>query len=226
MERIPIGKFGFLDAAAIEWLQKHLFVIVGSVIAICALIAWMVSQGSSTDYRLADALFNRWNGTSGKELVQLTKLLKRHPELHAKYDGRIAQKLLLCSEKGLAASFSQSIFKRVESAFPYYAEFSRTSLLIGEKKFSAALSSAQELQKQIQSSPSYKMLSSYNLLRIAILQQTLHTSPQEELTAWQAFEENQDPETYAQICRNFQKNDVSLKEFIQHRKKFIEAQRP
>ena len=114
MYKVPVGKFGFLDGAVIEWLKERIALIAGCALALTMLIVWMVSHRSAADYRTAESIFNRWNGSSGKELVQLSKLLKQHPELHAKYDGRIAQKLLLCSEKGLAASFSQPIFKRVE----------------------------------------------------------------------------------------------------------------
>jgi len=224
MYKVPVGKFGFLDGAVIEWLKERIALIAGCALALTMLIVWMVSHRSAADYRTAESIFNRWNGSSGKELVQLSKLLKQHPELHAKYDGRIAQKLLLCSEKGLAASFSQPIFKRVEPIFPYYTEFSRCSLLIGESRFQEALTSAQQLQHKLTAAQSCKVLSGYNLLRIAILYKAIGTNPQDELVAWRAFERTQDPDTYQLICQHFQKSDVSLKEFIQHCEASILAQ--
>lgn len=246
MEKIPFGKFGFINRTAVIWMQSHLSTIVCGVVIVIGATIWGVYQrnaGSPRDYLTAEKLFNQWSGTGNEQLIKLKKLLKQHPELHAKYDGRIAQKLLLSSQQGLAATFSKAALKRVGDFSPHYAQFSECSLLIGEKKLQEALDRSKNLKQTLDQDHQFwtpkselikhgQMLYGYNLLRIAFLEQALD-NPLGELEAWKAFKQEAgwleseplptraDPNAYELISQNFQKNDVSLKDFIQYREQVL-----
>jgi hypothetical protein len=242
MEKVPFGKFGFIHRSANDWMRQHMSSIIAVGVGILAVAGWTLYQwkiGNPGDYLAAEKMFNEWQGDRSDKLIKLQKILKHHPELHAKYDGRIAQKLLLSSEQGLAASFSKATQKRIGGFSPYYTQFSNCSLLIGEKKFEEALAQSKALKASLDQDELFwkskseivkhgSVLYGYNLLRIAFLQQTLG-NPLEELAAWKDFKREAgwleselptrefDPAAFQQICQNFQKNDVSLKDFIHYR---------
>lgn len=242
MEKVPFGKFGFIHKASWDWIQQHLNSIIAIGVGVVATASWMIYQwnrGSPGDYLIAEKTFNAWSGDRNDQLVKLQKILKQHPELHAKYDGRIAQKLLLNSQQGLALSFSKATQKRIGQVSPYYTLFSNGSLLIGEKKFDEALSQSKNLKAMLDQDDSFwktksatvkhgAVLYGYNLLRIAFLEQMIGNSAGEQ-AAWNEFKKaagwiesesasnRMDPESLSHICQNFQKNDVSLKDFIEYR---------
>lgn len=246
MEKVPFGKFGFINKNTLNWFTSHITSIAG--IAVLALIAglWSIYQwnsGSPKDYLAAEAVFNEWKGDCNHHLAQLQKILKQHPELHAKYDGRIAQKLLLNSQQGLATLFSKATLKRVGGFSPYHTQFSNCSLLIGEKKFQEALAQSKQLKQSLDQDEKFwetksvliqhgNMLYGYNLLRIAFLEQVMG-NVEGELKAWEEFKqragwvETATPYTrsntaaYQLINQNFQRNDVSLEDFIKYRESLL-----
>jgi len=245
MEKVPFGKFGFINKSTSDWMQNNFNSIVAVGIGLLAIAGWTLYQwksGSSGDFLAAEKTFNEWSGDRNDKLIKLQKILKQHPELHAKYDGRIAQKLLINSEHGLALSFSKATQRRIGELSPYYAVFSNCSLLIGEKKFEKALEESQSLKQALDHDPLFwktqsqlvrhgGILYGYNLLRIAFLQQ-LAGNRAGELEAWKEFKREagwletepptkHDIESFELICQNFQKNDVSLKDFIHYRETIL-----
>ena len=129
IEEIPIGKFGFIREQTIDWFKSHLsLVATGAAILVAVLVGagrflgWF-QGGGEVDFVSADVAYRKWDG--GKEtLAKLEKILKRHPELHVKYDGAIAQKLLRSSESGLAQGYANAAIKRMGSFSPHYTDFS------------------------------------------------------------------------------------------------------
>lgn len=242
MEKVPFGKFGFIHKSASDWMHERRNTIIVVGIGILTLAIWTFykwNSGSTRDYTIAEKTFNEWSGDINEKFVQLQKILKHHPELHAKYDGVMAQKLLISSHQGLAASLSQATQKRIGELSPHYALFSKCSLVIGEKKFDEALQQAKALKETLQQDENFwkstsevvkhgTLLYGYTLLRIAFLEQKMG-NPSGEKAAWNEFKKEAgwlekepaikriDPESLNLICQNFQKNDVSLKDFIQHR---------
>lgn len=242
MEKVPFGKFGFIHKSTSDWIRDNINSIIAVGVGVLAVASWTLYQwntGSPGDYLSAERVFNEWSGDRNEKLVKLQKILKQHPELHAKYDGRIAQKLLLNSQEGLAASFSKATQKRIGEFSPHYTQFSNCSLLVSEKKYDEALAQSITLKQTLDQDESFWKTSSeivkhggvlygYNLLRIAFLQQMVGNAPG-ELAAWKEFKREAgwleseppkrpfDPESFQLIGQNFQKNDVSLKDFIQYR---------
>ncbi len=246
MEEVPFGKFGFIKKESVDWMKNHLPMIGGGVL--CTVVGLMgafywLRGDSQGDFLAADIAYQRWEGQPGDHFVRLQKLLKKHPELHAKYDGAIAQKLLGYSESGLAASYGKAALRRIGDFSPYYTDFSRCSLLIAEGQLLEALDKAKTLKISMEKDDAFWekksevvrhgcILFAYNLLRIAVLEKAAGTS-EGELAAWQELKKNAgwdgskptsktyDPEAYLLIQENFQSQDISLLDYIQYREKLL-----
>ncbi len=236
MEEIPIGKFGFVKRESFIWIKHHLSKIVGTgfvVLAGIIALTRLFKGDAQVDFLAADIAYQHWEGVPGEHLSKLQKILRKHPELHAKYDGAIAQKLLNSSEQGLAMSYAKAALKRMEGFSPYYIDFSQSSLLIAENKLEEALSRSKALKSSMEKDDGFWekkseivrhgcILYAYNLLRIAMLEKAAGT-PEGELLAWKEFKENggtskvYDPEAYQLIQSNFQNDEISLLDYIKHR---------
>lgn len=246
MDEIPFGKFGFIKREPMEWIKTHLTQVVTValviLVGVVGIIYWAKAD-SEKDYLAADIAYERWNGKQENVLLQLQKMLKKHPQLHAKYDGAIAQKLLATSEKGLAVSYGKATLKRIGDISPYHQEFSRVSLLIAEEQLAEALERAKALKVKMENDHGFWekksdlvrygcILHAYNLLRIAMLEKAAGT-PAGELAAWQELKKNAgwdgetpasktyDPEAYRLIQENFQANEISLIDYIHEREKLV-----
>jgi len=235
MEKVPFGKFGFIHRSTSDWIHENKTLVILFSVGFLSLLSWSVfhwRSGSSHDYISAEKIFNEWTGERDSKLIRLQKILKSHPELHAKYDGRVAQKLLTKSQHGLAASFAKASQKRLGILSPYYADFTNCSLLIGSGRYDEALAQTRQLKEKLIQSSEGSLLYSYTLLRIAFLE-LAKGNPREELAAWKEFKREAgwikdekpnrkiDSETLQLLCQNFQKNDVSLQDFIQHRETLL-----
>lgn len=246
MDEIPFGKFGFIKRESIDWIKGHLSVMAGGVVlVIVGLVAvsrWMKGD-AQVDYLAAEAAYRHWEGNKGEGLARLQKILKDHPELHAKYDGAIAQKLLSSSENGLAKIYAKAAFKRMGDFSPYYTDFSKATLLIADDQLTDALQSAKLLKANMEKDEAFWnkksevirygcILYAFNLLRIAMLEKTAGT-PEGELVAWRELKENagwlgaqptsitHDPEAYLLVQENFQNQDISLLDYIKYREESI-----
>lgn len=248
VEKIPVAKFGYVQRQTLDWFKEHARLLMAGgaflmvlIVGAAQISGW--SRGDSQrDFVAAERVYQKWEG-SKKSLAILEKLIRRHPELHAKYDGAIAQKLLTSSEHGLAKSYASAALKRTEFFSPYHTQFSKDSLLITEGKLSEALADAKGLKKSMQEDDAFwenrssvvrhgSLLYAYNLLRIAMLEKVTG-SPEGELAAWEELKMNAgwegfqpaskayDPEAYMLIQQNFQKQDVTLQDFIKYRENLI-----
>jgi hypothetical protein len=221
----------------VDWLQEHgktlLYVVLGVILVLFAAFHWMArSKGSAYgDYVSAHSTYLSWaSGAKQDEplLNKLKGLLDRHPELHAKYDPLIAQRLLTENDSALALN----TLKRIGKEAPYFAQFAHASLLISQGSFSAALEEAQRLkqalevddlfwEKQSQAVRHGSSLYAFNLLRIAMLEQKVGTADGERL-AWEELEKKEGktyhPEAMFLLEQAFREQDLSLKDYIAYRK--------
>jgi hypothetical protein len=115
--------------------------------------------------------------------------------------------------------------------------------MIAEGKLLEALAEAKGLKKRMEEDTAFwesrstvvrhgSLLYAYNLLRIAMLEKAAGSSDG-ELAAWKELKQNAgweavqftprayDPEAYVLIQQNFQKQDVSLQDFIKHREELL-----
>lgn len=167
-------------------------------------------------------------------LSSLQKIIDRRPELHAKYDGLIAQTLIKRGEES-AHEFATAMFERTAELGPalnIYQDYSETSLFISEGHYEQALQRALALDEQIKvfeivdaptpmETNSLATVMAFNQLRIALLHQQMN-HPTEELEAWKTVKNSWSTDnqtiTPAQL---FQKGKVSLSDYIAARKEFL-----
>jgi hypothetical protein len=117
-------------------------------------------------------------------------------------------------------------------------------MLMTQKKYTEALAQAKELKTKLDSDARFwdnryqvvkhgDILYGYNLLRIAFLEQ-LCGNLEGELQAWNELkkhvgwapstgERKLDPQSCELLCQNFQKNSISLQDFIEHREHLLKA---
>lgn len=170
-------------------------------------------------------------------LGRLNNLMAKHPELHAAYDGALAQTLLNRSQVQEAKPYAQATLQRVKSNdLPFYNDYAATTLLISQQQFKEALDSTLALQQKMQAdlaSPSTSRsfgdeLFALNLLRIAMLQQELGDK-NAELQTWQEWKSyaglssnpkttgNVDPQAFRSIIQKLAIGSISLADYISYR---------
>ncbi len=144
----------------VQWFAengKSLLYVLGAGILLFILgykLANGASNQSEMDYVQAQNEFNRFQTSEERDAQEdsfqkLVAVMDRHPELHAKYDGLIAQTLLNRSQTADAKKFASSALERTKSENePFYTDFAQTTLLIAEEKYADALQRAQALQQK------------------------------------------------------------------------------
>ncbi|HSW86832.1 MAG TPA: hypothetical protein VLG49_04960, partial [Rhabdochlamydiaceae bacterium] len=100
---ISIGRFSEFKNQSMDWLIEHKKSILYTI-TIAMMFLFLAYQffskfhkKSESDYIQADVSFHRWiasNDSNAEFFDVLKKSIVKHPELHAKYDGLIAEKLL------------------------------------------------------------------------------------------------------------------------------------
>lgn len=201
------------ESTFIQWLSHYgryaLFILLGLLVVL--FFIYRLSSGGSEkaekDYFNADREFQLFAKpileetellASTEALNRLEAIMQRRPELHAKYDGLIAQTLIFRGEMSKASHFANLALTRTSSENqPYYTEYAQTTLLIGSQQYEEALMRSQELQRkmtdtlaQSQDNPQRAFgdtLYAFNLVRIGMLQQQLGLS-KDELKTWQEWE--------------------------------------
>ena len=233
----------------IDFLAKHYKIILLSVAGglVLLFVIYQVTgrsqKPSQSDYAAATTLFNDWLSLPNpekKNFDDLDKIIDRHPELHAKFGGLIAERLLQLHENEPAGKYAEKTLLRLKDSSPHYRQFALSSFAISQGKLKEALSSAIDLKKTMEEDLSFwqkpeeivksgSLLFAFNLLRIAILENEAGSS-QGELAAWEDFEKHalfasgpipvkmDDPQAYALIFQNFREQGTTLNDFIAYRK--------
>jgi len=130
--------------------------------------------------------------TESDSLPRLEDILSRHPDLHAKYDGLIAQELIIDREPAKARPFAEQSFQRTsQDGIDAYQDFAKTSLLVSEERYDQALIDTQQLKARMDQDTTHNfgnILYMANLVRLAVLYQATN-KPAEEIAAWKAVED-------------------------------------
>lgn len=153
----------------------------------------------------------------------------------------LAQRCLALGDVEQAVLQARSSIEKTEGlTSAYYSRFRKTSLLIAGDNYVQALQDAKQLKADLekddlfwsQKDPMVKsgsILYAYNLMRIATLEHEVG-SRADELRAWEELVDNAgwekkpsnlktyDPEAYGLLAANFQKGEVSLRDFIEERR--------
>lgn len=200
LEEHPVIQWAVANGKTL--LYVFLGIVLGSI-----LIFRFVSGGSAVseadflnaekEYLLLAAPSAEGNDAGGQAtaLNALSRIMAAHPELHAKYDGLVAEILLINGENAKAREYATSAIKRTAPENdPFYTSYAQTTLEIADGKYEEALKAALSLKDQmttqglaLQDTPEKiqfsTLLYSFNLLRIGMLQQQLALHA-DELKTW------------------------------------------
>lgn len=188
-------------------------------------------QSRKADFLKAAAYYAQIEGdlrTHGEALAQLQTIMARHEELHAKYDGQLAQNLLSHNQSELAEGYSQAVVQRLGDRCDFGSQFTKGTFLISERRYLDALreSIALKLALENEQREDLQGLYLYNLLRIAMLQEEAGTK-ESELAAWgelrKNLQERAETTSYNQLLQNFRKGNVSLLDYIDERIASLDA---
>lgn len=245
LQQLPLEEMNkpiWEDSALVTWLLLYGRFLAGGILValVLSLVIYRLFSTSNTqtekDYIEADRVFQTFvqnpkensDPLASKEaLNDLQNIMQRHPELHAKYDGLIAQILVNRNSTDSAIEYAAMALARTSSeSLPFYGEYSKNTLLIGERNYQEALKRSRTLEQQMNEQIQTKnhsfgdTLFAFNLLRIALLQQQLHKT-EEELNSWiqwEKFVSNSRDLNLAQAVQTFTIGDIALKDYIKIRK--------
>jgi len=191
------------ESRYIGWISKYGKQALIGIAVLFAVLVLVYRSGfggavqAEGDYLRADTALQGFLKGEKNSLQKLESILKRRPDLAAKYDGIIAQTLLNRGEVEQAIPFAEKTLKRTEhEGLSLYHDYAKTTLQMSEGQYEAALERALNLKDKMLQQAGLKpekrgfgdILFAFNLLRIAILQQALN-SKEEELKTWQEWKQ-------------------------------------
>ena len=187
-----------------------LAVVLGSILTIR-----LSGSGQRKEAEILSAYhhFSEWTSDNGG-FDELTKIIKKHPELHAKYDHQILKNLLITHMPREAKTFQERGAKRVGSS--NYQEYARTSLLIAEENFKGALDKARSLKMQMAAESEGNTLFAFNLFRIATLCQKVGDTAGEK-AAWDELKGYEGREGFEALLTHFSVQETTLLDYIASR---------
>lgn len=214
----------------VEWLSSHKKLLLGSFFAV--LIVLIVTYrllairtlNAETDFFQAQTLFTKFQQAevpsqdASSELKQLDVLMQRYPELKPKYEGSLAQTLLISGQASQARTFADDIFQRTESdRLQPYQYYSHISLLIAAGNYSEALQKSEQLKLALEkSTEDLSFLYFFNLIRLAMLYQEAGEGEKE----WKTWEQVMQPKyENLRTAANqvLQLGQASLNQYIEER---------
>jgi hypothetical protein len=181
----------------VEWLSMHrttlsygfLGLIMALVLA-SRFINWQTTTAEK-DYFQAQTLFNQLEsndgtangqGSAGADFQKLEDLMQRHSELKPKYEGALAQMLIINGQIPQADVLAKDIFQRTQrDHLQLYQDYTQASLAIAQGKYAEGLQSAKALETKLQQlgADQQPVLQIFNLVRLALLNQLTQQFDQE-----------------------------------------------
>lgn len=177
--------------------KKYLKRLLPALLIVAALIFQLVSRKQKADRDYLEAKIAYSHGRD------MSKLLKKHPELGGRYGAFLDQKKIAQGEK---------VASRMKDG-SFYAQFAKTTETILDERFEEALKEALELKENLSVTDDYgKVLSAYNLLRIASLYQELGQIENEKKTWIELKDANLTP-----LLSHIRDQEISLLDYISKR---------
>ncbi|HSX12032.1 MAG TPA: hypothetical protein VLF61_00900 [Rhabdochlamydiaceae bacterium] len=215
------------------WLQenqKKLYWILTLAFVPFSFLMYFAAKKSRSnweDYLQAHFIYQKWAenpATTSDQFNQLLKLTNDHRGLQEKYGALIAEKCIALNETALVKSFTDRALDQIKDRMPLHHLFSKTSLLIAEGSFEAALKEALALKEKIENNKVIKqnsVLFLFNLIRIASLERILNQFDLEleslkSIRTW-LISDQCTPEARLALSIAFQENKISFVDYINHR---------
>lgn len=174
--------------------------------------------GVERDFHLARLHLEKLKKGDGDQLAEMQKILRKRPNLQRAMDPVIVQHLIDQKRVGEAKGVLKRCATRAQEEMALHEQFSHTSFVISEGDLVLALSEARSLKEHL-SHTEFEQLKAFNLLRIALLEKEVGTK-KGELEAWQEVEGLGEAQL-SKIEEAFHVRDVTLKDFIKHRKSVL-----
>lgn len=219
----------------IRYKRVILYSLLGLAVVLAGVFRFVSARSSNAEQDYLNAEIDVYHLQSGgekaeKSLLKLQQLLDQHGELHAKYDGLIAQNLLKLKNVPMAKEYASDALRRTSNEGGlFYTQFSETSLLIAEGKYEEALQQAEQLNQKLSTAIQQgesTLLYAYNLLRLGMLHQQL-AHVKEEALCWNEMLRCLSPaetpvspaliQSFQLLSSHFQEGNVSLKDYIHER---------
>lgn len=223
---------------AIEWLSSHKKIFLWAGLALLAALilasryATLRTLNAENDFFHAQKAFTQFqqasisseDSSASSDLEQLEAIMQRHPELKPRYQGALAQTLLITGKTDQAQAFAEDIFKRTQpDHLQLYQDYTQASLMINEGRYADALQQTQQLKSTLDQldEGANPILYVFNLIRLAMLYQQTG-QPHEELRAWEQLQ-NQTERLEAVLVASqvFKVGQASLNQLIEERKKVL-----
>lgn len=256
---ISLEKSSFLDyfdeGSLGDWLSEHgknilygLAGLLGIIFLIYALSSGQTSKAeqeyiqAANDFAYFSRAYDSQNQVAATDaLARLKALISKHPELHATYDGAVAQILLNRGQTEEALPYANSTLARVKSNnLPFYTDYAQNTLLISQKSYKQALENTLALQQKMKEAmatpPAERTfgdeLFALNLLRIAMLQQE-QGDKTTELQTWQEWKQyaglngnrstdlNINQQAFRTVIQQLAIGSFSLPDYISHRENIL-----
>lgn len=209
-----------MELPAMQWIKDHKKQLSYGFLLFCLFLVFLyrifASQTAKAEENYialasAASIVNNPEASTEKRtaaLADLRRLLENSPNLQAKYDGLIAQSLILEKKIDEATPYIEQTFSRVKGEdSPYYIDYSKTSIALAGGKKEEALKEAYLLRdKMLQVEPANRstqfggILYAFNLIRIALLEKELQNKDAEK-KAWQELKQMGDSTSPVQISR-------------------------
>ena len=242
-ERIDVLTQAMLieESSLVQWISHYWRYLLWLLLATAILFLIFLRMNSSNahdaemDYLKADKEFKLFEtgietGNDSAFSVSLEKMqqvMKRHPELHAKYDGLIAQNLINAGQVERALPYAEKAIKRTETENNvHYSTYSAVTLLIAQNQIESALAKSLALQDALKQDAQQvdPLLHAFNLLRVAGLQKQLGMK-QEEAQTWQAWKTlvNKGAKGMAlqQLLDSLTENEIKFSDYVAAREKAL-----
>lgn len=204
----------------IEFLGQNWSKLLLGILAVACVAAWSDryfrshKSQSIHDFVIASQIYSQYEkgNTLPLESIEMTEaILKRHPELHPKYDSMLALTFFSQEKTAQGLQYAQTLMHKTRHQLPaHYRSYAQTSLLISEKKYSEAFSAALLLEKELENVEQPSILQAMNTLRLAFLADTLGDEPQKR-HFWEAAQVHPH---YDKVASMFKEGNLSLKEYL------------
>lgn len=190
------------DHPLVEWFSSHkntflwsVLVFIVALIVFAKVISWR-NLDAEKDYIQAEEAFAKFQQESLipsesdaalKNLNILESVMAKRADLKPKYQGSIAETLLILSDGARAEGLVNDIFKRTSpDHLKFYQDFTKGSLYIAKKEFAKAIEECVKLQTVLDlldKSAVPATLYVFNLVRLGLLYEQSQNSA-EELKVW------------------------------------------
>lgn len=200
--------------------SRHWSKLLLAILALACLGVWgerfFKSKNSQVknDFLIANKMYEKLQ--KGERLPvesmdMIEKILKKHPELHTKFDPVLAATFFSEHNAVKGLLYAHATLEKVGNYLSsYYQTFANTSFSIIEGHYTGAFEEASSLSHQLENRPEYEALYAMNLLRLVFLADKLSLLESKQ-EAWEKLKSLPFHETLKTL---FEEGSLTLEDYI------------